>query len=227
MAVPKLYGIYVSMVLPYLLLKYNLVCQKIFKIMFDFIFLGAVVVSMGFANQQIMVDRCGMSSAGTIAQATLGPWLFMLGATLVILQMMPGWKQPFANTFGYLFFKFAGGGPSVVNLLQPNLDSLKYITEDPSLLANKFTVSNFDEMVASFVQQNIFKADFLEGQTQFRKVVVLKDIVSEMVWYLLVGAVAITTSQSIILNYKCTLVQEPAAPPTTPPESSTVYVNDS
>lgn len=222
----NLYAAYVWVVLPYLLLKYNLVSRKIFKIMYNFIFLGVVVGTMAFANQQIMLDRCGMYSAGTIAYATLVPWIFMLGSILVILELMPGWKQPFANTFGYVFFKFAGGAPSVVNLLQPNLDSLKYITEDPSLLANKFTVSNFEEMFSSFTAQNIFKA---EGDSDpFRKVVVLKDTVSEFVWYMLVGAVAITTSQSIILSYKCTLVKDPAAPePEVVPETTTTYVNDS
>jgi hypothetical protein len=117
----------------------------------------------------------------------------------------------------------------VVNLLQPNLDSLKYITEDPSLLANKFTTSNFDEMCSSFITQNIFKAD--GDREAFRKVVVLKDMMSEFVWFMLVGAVAITTSQSIILNYKCTLVKDPNAPvaPVVPvvPETTTTYVNTS
>jgi hypothetical protein len=214
------------MVVPYLVLKYNLVCQKVFKSYFNLILLALVVVSMGVMNSQIMLDRCGTYSAGTIAYATLVPWGVMLGATIAVLEFMPGWKQPFANTFGYLFFKFAGGGPAVLNLLKPNLDSLKYITEDPSLLANKFTDSNFDEMFASFIQQDVFKPDGVPDD--FRKVVVLKDTVSEFVWYILVGAVAMTTSHSIILNYKCTLVnQSPVPPPPGPPVSSTTYVNTS
>ena len=222
----NLYAAYVWVVLPYLLLKYNLVSLKIFKPMYNFIFLGFVVVIMAFANQQIMLDRCGMYSIGTIAYATLVPWVFMLGATLVVLEIMPGWKQPFANTFGYVFFKFAGGAPSVVYLLQPNLDSLKYITEDPSLLANKFTVSNFEEMFNSFITQNIFKGD--GASEPFRNVVVLKDMASEFVWYILVGTVAITTSQSIILSYKCTLVKDPNAPePEVVPETTTIYENTS
>jgi hypothetical protein len=67
-------------------------------------------------------------------------------------------------------------------------------------MLNQFTPSNFDEVYASLkdvLQDN-------EKKEVLRNIVRLKDLVSEWIWYLLGGSVAISSSYSILMKAECT-----------------------
>ena len=76
---------------------------------------------------------------------------------------------------------------------------MQYVYDDPSLMINQFTPSNFDEMYASLkdVLQDTDKKE------AFRNIIRLKDLVSEWIWYLLGGSVAISSSYTILMNAEC------------------------
>jgi hypothetical protein len=181
----------------YFYLKYSISFPEYFSAFF----LMIVILFMYFINVSIMQDKCG-SATGSVMQATLLPWLFMFGPMILALQFFPEWKKPFSNTLGFIVARMAGGSTALLALLKPDSEvKLHYVYNDPSLLLNQFTPTNFDMVLESF------KADMAytdETKEAFRKVVQLKDIVSEWVWYLLTASVVISTSYTMMMNGECT-----------------------
>ena len=148
-----------------------------------------------------MQTKCG-SANGSAFQATLLPWLFMFGPMMVALQFFPEWKTPFSNTLGFMVARMAGGTQMLLDLLKPESDvKLHYVYSDPSLLLNQFTTSNFDTVLASFSEDMAYTEEKREA---FLKVVRLKELISEWIWYLLTASVVISTSYTMMMNGECT-----------------------
>jgi hypothetical protein len=124
----------------------------------------------------------------------------MFGSTLVALSLFPSWKTPFSNTFGYLVARIAGGNKALLDLLVPN-KPLQFVYEDPSLLLNQFTTANFETMFQSMKEVLLDDAVKKEALLQ---VIRLKEIISEWIWFLLAGSVAISSSYTILMNTECT-----------------------
>ena len=155
---------------------------------------------MYFINVGIMQTKCGAS--GSVFQATLLPWLLMFGPMMMALQYFPQWKNPFSNTVGYMVARLAGGTQTLLSLLKPGSEvKLHYVYNDPSLLLNQFTTSNFDTVLASFSTDMEYTE---ESKQAFFKIVRLKDLVSEWIWYLLTASVVISTSYTMLMNGECT-----------------------
>lgn len=165
------------------------------------IFLILVVLFMYFINVGIMQTKCG-SASGSVFQATLLPWLFMFGPMMLALQFFPEWKKPFSNTIGYMVARLAGGTQALLSLLKPGSEvKLHYVYNDPSLLLNQFTTSNFNTVLESFSTDMEYTE---EARQAFFKIVRLKDLISEWVWYLLTASVVISTSYTMLMNSECT-----------------------
>jgi hypothetical protein len=163
-------------------------------------FLILVMLFMYFINMGIMQTKCG--SSGTVFQATLLPWLLMFAPMMLALQYFPQWKNPFSNTVGYMVARLAGGTQLLLSLLKPDSEvKLHYVYNDPSLLLNQFTTSNFDTVLASFREDMEYTE---ESKQAFFKIVRLKDLVSEWIWYLLTASVVISTSYTMLMNGECT-----------------------
>lgn len=181
-------------------------------------FLAGVILMMIGVNHAIMNAQCGKVDAGTLWTATLVPWVVMFGTILAVLQMFPGWLQPFSNTFGYMIALIAGGkGKLLAILKQDGSDPLKWIVDDPGLLINQFSMVNFDQTLKSL------EAVLVPGANvePFKDIVRLKELVAEYVWFALVGIMALTTSYNILVNYKCTVKGDP--PPEPPPDATREY----
>jgi len=164
-------------------------------------FLILVMLFMYFINVGIMQTKCG-SASGSVFQATLLPWLLMFGPMMLALQYFPQWKNPFSNTLGYMVARLAGGTQQLLSLLKPGSEvKLHYVYKDPSLLLNQFTTSNFDTVLASFREDMEYTE---ESKQAFFKIVRLKDLVSEWIWYLLTASVVISTSYTMLMNGECT-----------------------
>jgi hypothetical protein len=164
-------------------------------------FLILVVLFMYFINVGIMQTKCG-SASGSVFQATLLPWLFMFGPMMIALQFFPEWKKPFSNTIGYMVARLAGGTQALLSLLKPGSEvKLHYVYNDPSLLLNQFTTSNFNTVLESFSTDMEYTE---EARQAFFKIVRLKDLISEWVWYLLTASVVISTSYTMLMNSECT-----------------------
>jgi hypothetical protein len=135
-----------------------------------------------------------------VFRATFLPWTLLFGPTLLALSFFPDWKKPFSNTFGYIIARMAGGTQTLLGLLVPE-KPLQYVYEDPSLLLNQFTTTNFETMFASM--KEVFVADEVKKEALLN-VIRLKETVSEWIWFLLAGSVAISSSYTILMNTDCT-----------------------
>lgn len=198
--------------------KYNIHKGGTQKIgpMYDIIFLMIMVICMYFINASTMKERCGDVNVQQVMMATVFPWVIMYGITIGVLNLFPGWKQPFSNTFGYLISVFAGGAQKLKPLI-PNPDMLDVIMDSPSLLINQFSFNNFDQIIQAM---NFNTTE--PSLTEFRNIVLMKELTSEFVWYILMGFVILTTSYNIIINYKCT-IKDTDPPPPPPPKPTREY----
>ena len=162
------------------------------------LFFAVIVAFMYFINMAIIQTKC--SSPMPVFRATFLPWTFMFGTTLVALSIFPSWKTPFSNTFGYILARIAGGNKALLDLLIPN-KPLQFVYEDPSLFLNQFTTDNFETMFQSMKEVLVDDAVKKEALLQ---VIRLKEIISEWIWFLLAGSVAISSSYTILMNTECT-----------------------
>jgi hypothetical protein len=162
------------------------------------LFFAVIVAFMYFINMAIIQTKC--SSPMPVFRATFLPWTFMFGTTLVALSIFPSWKTPFSNTFGYIVARIAGGNKALLDLLIPN-KPLQFVYEDPSLFLNQFTTDNFETMFQSMKEVLVDDAVKKEALLQ---VIRLKEIISEWIWFLLAGSVAISSSYTILMNTECT-----------------------
>ena len=168
----------------------------------NWIFFAIIVAFMYFANMAIIQSKC--SSPMPVFRATFLPWCLMFAPTLLALTIFPSWKSPFSNTFGYLVARIAGGTKALLVLLVPN-QPLQYVYEDPSLLLNQFTTTNFETMFQSM--KEVMVDDAVKKEALFQ-VIRLKEIISEWIWFLLAGSVAISSSYTILMNTECTKSEE-------------------
>jgi hypothetical protein len=181
----------------YFYLKYSASISEYMGVLF----LLVVILFMYFINVGIMQTKCG-SASGSVFQATLLPWLGMFGPMMLALQYFPEWKNPFSNTIGFIVARMAGGTQILLSLLKPNSEvKLHYVYNDPSLLLNQFTPTNFDTVLASFQEDMAYTE---ESRKAFLNIVRLKDLVSEWVWYLLTASVVVSTSYTMMMNGQCT-----------------------
>ena len=183
--------------------------EKIFTIIY-FLLIIIMQYSVNSANLQ---DRCGNIPHTTALYFTIIPWLFIFGLLYVCLIIFPGWKGPFSNTFGYAIAAVAGVKNLLVNniledenvLKKRNEKMLLDIREDiyksPELLINEITPDNFDQFWEKL--KPLFRSTADEHKGALNKIVHMKDIVAEFVWFCLAGAFTISVSFNNIANVEC------------------------
>lgn len=205
------------------------------------IYILSVIASQFSINISATKEMCGEANYGNAFLYTLIPWVIIFGMLNVVLFMFPGWKSPFANTFGYLLAKAAGvksllldhilkekfkdgklpqakavpvaqavpiketkvGGRPGATSNEAITNSLEHIYSDPSALINEVTPETFDTFWTRM--KPLFRKGADNYRNQFKKLVNLKDLVSEFVWYLLTGVLVCSMSYNSILNQGCNM----------------------
>ena len=170
---------------------------------YDIIFLSIVIIFMYFINVSILQDKCNSVDIWTIVKS-LFPWIFIFGIMMYALNKFPWWKTPFSNTFGLLIAKFAGCNTIFLNLLLPQTkveDKLQHVYTDPSLLINKFTLVNFNEMISKL--NHLFDTTDQSKINEFKNIIKLKELISEWIWYILTASVVVSVSYNSIMSSKC------------------------
>jgi len=148
-----------------------------------------------------------------------------------ILKILPGWKAPFSNTFGYFLAYTMGINKTFSSLLakkgeNDNINnSIDQIAGNKSLMINQFTVDNFAETFNEFHKNGLFivegyestniPVDFVESinsveqKEEIQKLfsaVSAKDLVAEHIWYILTGCLVITIVQNTMGELNCNLL---------------------
>lgn len=166
---------------------------------YDILFLCIVIFFIYSINVEIMKERCGAS--GSVIIPTLMPWLGIFAPFMGILYLFPEWKLPFSNTFGYLIVSITGGVNTIEKIVI-NKDKLALIYQSPSLLINQFTYTNFDKEVVNY--KDVFDLEDVVAVNDFKTVLLLKEVISTWIWYMLMGSITVSTSYMMLMSTECT-----------------------
>jgi hypothetical protein len=195
------------------------------------IYVISVVMTQYMFNTQITSQICGTVQAGTAFWMTIIPNTIMFGLLITIFSFAPGWKAPFSNTIGYLFAYMGGARKIFMSMILQKEYSgskgqkkkgqkgggvekhgdashfkkplIQEIYDNPSLMINEITPDNFDTFMSEMYDNRIIGKGASKCFGKLYKLVALKDCVSELVWYLLVGSLVITTSYNALQNISC------------------------
>lgn len=173
-----------------------------------------VVTSQFIINSIYLINKCGGSAGNNIGIAafvTFLPWIFIFGAVIAILIIFPGFKGAFSNVVGY--FAIAGKANEILSSILVDTDIDKSIdnenvsSEDKShlqksaqlilklcsnksILINQMTPENFMKvwnLMTSLMINNGKGPEIEAKQAELLKLVVTKDNIGEMMWYIYTG----------------------------------------
>ena len=193
--------------------------------MLNLCYIIALILVMVYFNSESIKDKCGNDRVNTylVFLSTVFPWLSIFGLLVTFLTVMPGWKSPFSNTFGYIIVVYLmdGQGKLLSLLNNKNNDSaLKEIIEDNfTNLFNDFGPENIGKLKRINQlksQQSEGKGVFLDynssqGTTgrikkkynEIARLILIKDYISETIWFLLTGFLVINITNNYIMEQGC------------------------
>lgn len=136
--------------------------RKILTPVFIFITLG---VQLGIVMNESYTN-CGKIQISDTLVYGLGYWILIFGSIYLLITMLPGWKQPFSNFFGYGIVSLMGIKGLFNDIMKPTNNVkgdpklsavIEQIYDDKSLLINTLTPDNFDSAMTSL--KGIFKPE--------------------------------------------------------------------
>ena len=218
--------VYIGVTVVYFAMKY--IFPEKSTILFIIYFI-LVLVSQFILNIYLAKQMCNSpSNVGTAAIATIIPWVLIFGLLNLLLTMFPGWLAAFSNTIGYAVASIVGVSSlfteKLLNVDNQNgtRDTLKVIQNilsDPSTIINTLNDENIKDFWNKSVSPgvNLFKTDFepIEDEKannnplfyELKKYIMLKNLVSYFIWYLLTGILITSISYNYMLTVPC--VQTP------------------
>ena len=142
----------------YMAKSYSSRNQSVFGLVITVVYLAIILFIQLYVNYQNAKDKCG-GTPQLVASInyTAIPNLFIFGALILILLLMPGWKAPFSNTLGYLIVWLAGVNNSFFKILKQDNNQnklLQMVYKDPSTMINEITPENFDLFIARMNGKN-------------------------------------------------------------------------
>jgi len=182
--------------------KYNKMILVILTILF-----AVLIISQQYGTYTLLTKRlCGGNQWPEELKITLITNAMYVLIIVILLKVFPGFKQPFSNTFGYLIASIFGVKKALNNLLLSEAegdDIVKKVYDDPSLLINLITTNNFQAVIDKLQKGNppIIDPDAADV-TKLYKLVAIKDMVGEMIWIMMAGALAISSGYNMIYNIK-------------------------
>lgn len=223
--------VFIIATLVYFIIKYYVSSSTTLRIAAIVYFIG-VIMQQVFSNNNAIKDLCGTHNISSAFIITIIPWIFIFGVLYTCLTMFPSWKVPFSNTFGYLVIKIAGLNSLLKQIYNfdkvPNktkiatnqkdsemLETLNNLYKNPAPIINQIPepmlnangedpgFNKFWEDTKRLLKPSL-KGDELIGlKEQLEKMVKLKYIVSEFVWYLLTGIYITMISANSVINNGC------------------------
>lgn len=185
------------------------------------IYILAVVIGEYTINLKAANSSCSSSNFTTALISTFVPWVLIFGLLNVILMIFPGWLTPFSNTIGYLIVKLMGLEKLISEIFKPSdyyknvnkskdliplQEALGHIYSDKALLINEVTPDNLNDFwknMAPLIRDTAKSNEELKDK--FYKLLRLKELVSEFMWYILTGALVTSISYNYITNRPCSI----------------------
>ena len=184
-----------------------------------FIFLAIIWLVQFFITFLSLKQQCNTPNYGLAAWSSFATWFVLFVPLFWCLEYIPGWLQPFGNTFGYLFIKLNGVVSFMDSILKPKTGGdkiqkyLDYMKEDPWALFSMLTTSTENPTVdASKKFEDLTKDGYLipnlppESKSTFVNYVRTKENVAKFVFYLItLNLMAVATVIVAQKNSPCTI----------------------
>ena len=178
------------------------------------VYILILIVGSYFINATISKSMCSQSIQwGYILIVTILPWTLIFIFLQFILRLFPGWVTPFSNTIGYIIIGFLG--------LQKVYDSI-FKSENENTDTPELTkaIANMNSNKMKFINQissNLEEFDkFFEGipalikdkniedhKLKLYQLLVIKQALGKIVWYILAGILISSISYNLIINMSC------------------------
>lgn len=166
-----------------------------------------VQLAFNFSNAQAVCNGSAQNLF-SVLMYTFIPNFLVLGSVIALTSAFPGWLSPFANTFGYLFISCLGLSRTFNALVADKGNALlTKICADHSLVINEMTPDNYTDFMKSLAngKTSILDADYSTKAeyNELYKLVVIKDLIAEYIWYVMAGFLTISISSHSIANIQC------------------------
>lgn len=205
--------LFIILTIGYFIIKYIFLSKdnsSIYLLIALYSYIGINIISQLIINISLTNEICGASQWYDAFFITSIPWILIFGSLSVLLKIFPGWLMPFSNTFGYAVAKIGSVNELFIDILAKQNKSnddklnkaLQEIYSDNSLLINQITIDNFDTFWSNSVNGKIFNND-TNKKLELKNFVILKTIISEFIWYILVGLLTVSASYNYIINLAC------------------------
>ena len=200
--------------------------NKIYLLIYIFLLFGGYI----YINTKVYQSYCrGIVTSTTsfnIFSLTLIPWVVIFGSIYFLLELFPGWIDPFANTIGYFLISFIGLKDVLKEILPYNskkpsiIEALKNINSNQSMFVNEIDsdYNEFKKFIKLSVKEGIFKNtssssgdkdisdEDIEKNEQFIKLYALiksKFFIGKIIWFILAGLIISSISYNFIINLSC------------------------
>ena len=190
--------------------KSNDVTQEPFSLAWTIMYIIIIMLVEFFNNLSVASHICNGSSQNifSVFMYTLIPNFLILGSVITIISALPGWLSPFSNTIGYFIVSCMGLSRNFNNLLKSSKGSsaqalITKICSDKSLVINEMTPDNYIEFMRTLSNIFVKKYDTLPEYENLYSLVVIKTLISEYIWYLLAGLLAISVSSHALSKFEC------------------------
>ena len=183
------------------------------------IYIAIILIGETIINAQNSAIICGKSQINNAIWYTILPWVIIFGILTLFLNIFPGWLIPFSNTFGYLVARISDLDTTLTNIIKdPELpegsvspktsEALGKIYMDQSLLINQIpnpssNLKGFNDFMQLLKNGKLLKKGWEHHIPDLKYYIKLKTAVAECVWYLLAGALTLTTSYNYIIKSSC------------------------
>tara|TARA_B100000900_G_scaffold317694_1_gene276731 strand:- start:540 stop:1235 length:696 start_codon:yes stop_codon:yes gene_type:complete len=156
---------------------------------------------------------------------TIVPLVFIFGTIIALTTVLPGWKAPFSNTIGFFIvknvierklFKLQNWIKVNESTTRENQDysTIKAFNNNhnKTFFINELTPTNFEGAINKLSIGNgkniVFEGETPEGnkfktEKALYSAVVLKDLISEFIWFLIGGTLAFSTAHVYSLDHHC------------------------
>ena len=205
--------IFIILSMIYFFFKYKQGNKIIYFVMYGL----SIILSQIFVNLSLTNTVCGANQWGETILITFVPWIMIFGSLNLIITKFPGWLKPFSNTFGYLVVssKLKNAFNSILkdSKSSDNLEEIFNDSKNQNLLINEIppTDNGFNNFINHLRNKKMLNSNInidSEEVKTLKKIVSLKNIVSEFIWFVLTGVLTILTSYNYIINLKCSLTPE-------------------
>jgi hypothetical protein len=187
----------------YILITYLAVCVT----------MSAAVAANCAQDTSFLSSVSSDGSARLVFPLMLFFFVIPMAVLVLLLDGFDGWLSPFSNTFGYGVASFVMGddisGTLKKNTAAGDIDSsVGRLYQNPTVFMNALTLDDLeDQGWNGYVKKIFFPGG--EGDTtepirdQLRQFILLKDLIAESVWFVLLGSTCIAAGENTAYKYSC------------------------